>query len=67
METEPAEGMLIFIAAAQEDSDEGFRTAHKLFIDRSRIHKHSAWSRVWAMAIATRATIVIMTIATGAL
>jgi hypothetical protein len=55
MELEPTKGMLKIIAEAEEDSDEGFRTAHKLFIDRLRIHIHSTWSRVWGMTIATRA------------
>jgi len=56
MEIEPTEKMLKLIAEDQKDSDEGFRTAHKLFIDLSRIHMHSKWSRVWAMTIATGAT-----------
>jgi hypothetical protein len=38
METEPTEGMLKLIAENQEHSDEVFRSAHKLFIDLSRIH-----------------------------
>jgi hypothetical protein len=58
--------MLKLIAEPEEDSDEGFRTTHKLFIDPSTIHMHSTLSRFWAMTIATRATIVTMTIATRA-
>jgi len=58
MEIEPTEGMLKLVAEDQEDSDEVFRTAHKLFIDLSRIHMHFTWSRVWAVTIATGATIV---------
>jgi hypothetical protein len=58
METEPTEEMLKLIWEAQEDSDESFRTSYILFIDLSRIHMHSTWSRVSAMSIATRVAVV---------